>query len=485
MANYEQWKDYLRIIGKDNYPGVGSEIGAIASVPASLGITKPETELSEPVVTPMSTEGKQQMESQSIFRNLIPAPKQTKEEELQNLVGKGVQIGTEAGLQFGKSESKEQPQRSLASIINDEQIKKEPTLSEILNFGKNDLASQQALQQAIQERNDRQLIANLGSAFNTISGGLAKTGPVDNSFYDKLGKQAEQYITDYEKQVEFQKQDHNSAYSKGLRDYFKTKLGIDVKGDASAVDLEKIMPFAVREFEAREERAQRKQQQDLDRKQRAADRAEDRKLRETLANAAAGKKEDIVESKAKQKLDTDTRLLRKEIFSGPGAKAYNNYLNSDRAAKSIEQFMKNPTGYSDYATLMGGLKALQGDESVVREAEIRLGMDAGSFQDKVLNRIEKLKSGKSLQPEQRKAVLEAVKILKDITKSQFLQTASPQLTQAERMGIPRDELISNLLDAPENTPAPKQVIKKGYNPKTNQTQLIYSDGSKEIVDGKR
>ena len=31
----------------------------------------------------------------------------------------------------------------------------------------------------------------------------------------------------------------------------------------------------------------------------------------------------------------------------------------------------------------------------------------------------------------------------------------------------------------------KTVVKKGYNPKTNQTQLIYSDGSKEIVDGKR
>lgn len=31
----------------------------------------------------------------------------------------------------------------------------------------------------------------------------------------------------------------------------------------------------------------------------------------------------------------------------------------------------------------------------------------------------------------------------------------------------------------------KTVVKKGYNSKTNQTQLIYSDGSKEIVNGKR
>jgi len=31
----------------------------------------------------------------------------------------------------------------------------------------------------------------------------------------------------------------------------------------------------------------------------------------------------------------------------------------------------------------------------------------------------------------------------------------------------------------------KTVVKRGYNSKTNQTQLIYSDGSKEIVNGKR
>ena len=36
-----------------------------------------------------------------------------------------------------------------------------------------------------------------------------------------------------------------------------------------------------------------------------------------------------------------------------------------------------------------------------------------------------------------------------------------------------------------SAPSGKQVIKKGYNVKTNQTQLIYSDGSKEVVDGRQ
>lgn len=409
-----------------------------------------------PQTTP---EFRKEIEQNSIFRNLSTPSIPTKEQELSNLIGKGAQIGTEAGLQFGKTQQSEEPRRTLASIINPSQDKKETSLSELLNFGKNDLASQEKLKQAIDERNSRQLIANLASAASTVGGGLAQTGPIDNSAFDRLSKQAEQSVTDYEKQVEFQKNDPNSAYSQGLRDYFKTKLGIEVRGDASAVDLEKLMPFAVREFEAKEERALRKEQRELDRIQRAEDRAEDRKLRQALAETTSDKKLEAGEQKAKDKLTTNTRLIRKEIMSGPSGKAYNNYLNADRASKSIEQFMKNPSGYSDYATLMGGLKALQGDDSVVREAEIRLGMNAASLQDKVLNQIERLRSGKALQKGQRENILNSVKTLADITKGQFLQAASPQLAQAEELGIPREQLIDSVLEKPQNNDKTKEKIK--------------------------
>lgn len=43
---------------------------------------------------------------------------------------------------------------------------------------------------------------------------------------------------------------------------------------------------------------------------------------------------------------------------------------------------------------------------------------------------------------------------------------------------------SNSASSKKTTPQ-KTVVKKGYNSKTNQTQLIYSDGTKEIVNGKR
>lgn len=45
--------------------------------------------------------------------------------------------------------------------------------------------------------------------------------------------------------------------------------------------------------------------------------------------------------------------------------------------------------------------------------------------------------------------------------------------------------VKNPAKKSEVKPSGKTVVKKGYNKNTNQTQLIYSDGSKEIVNGKQ
>jgi len=57
------------------------------------------------------------------------------------------------------------------------------------------------------------------------------------------------------------------------------------------------------------------------------------------------------------------------------------------------------------------------------------------------------------------------------------------------MGIPEAQALSYFdPDAPVFDPTAKgekTLVTKGYNKKTNKTQLIYSDGSKEIVEGKQ
>lgn len=53
-----------------------------------------------------------------------------------------------------------------------------------------------------------------------------------------------------------------------------------------------------------------------------------------------------------------------------------------------------------------------------------------------------------------------------------------------KMDQPISKKVPKSTTSPE-VPSKKQLIKKGYNSKTNQTQLIYSDGSKETVDGRQ
>jgi len=56
-------------------------------------------------------------------------------------------------------------------------------------------------------------------------------------------------------------------------------------------------------------------------------------------------------------------------------------------------------------------------------------------------------------------------------------TPRQQEVMAGKTGTPNKAL--------RTLPPGKTVVKKGYNPKTNQTQFVYSDGTKKVVDGQQ
>jgi len=122
----------------------------------------------------------------------------------------------------------------------------------------------------------------------------------------------------------------------------------------------------------------------------------------SAASAASLAKIEASKEKNEDEKKIFTRQLRTELSNKEYGKLLSNYNTSKRAADAIHQYAKKPTGYSDYASLTNTLKALQGDQSVVKEAELRLGKDAASFFDKINNYIDQAASGKSLQPSQRK-----------------------------------------------------------------------------------
>ena len=276
------------------------------------------------------------------------------------------------------------------------------------------LGTDENLKAALNERDRLNKIANIsaiGNDFFKNATGLDQK----NSLIDELRKKGDRGVKDLQDRVENQKNDPQSTMSKAYRAQFES-IGIKFKGTPSAADLEKQFPIAAVRYNAEENRKARKD--------------------EMVMKAAT-----MTEEKQKVRTERNDRFiqgLRKEATSGQAGKAYENYAIAERMSESIAEFSKDPSGYSDYGTLMGGLKALQGDSSVVKEAEIRLGMNAASLTDRIKNWNDQLISGNSLQDSQRKEMIRVTKILSETARKQYSNTVEPIRQQAEQLGINPD-----------------------------------------------
>lgn len=160
------------------------------------------------------------------------------------------------------------------------------------------------------------------------------------------------------------------------------------------------------------------------------------------AKLLAQGKLDAKSDKDEEKKDKFTQSLRKEISTGALKTVYSNVMNSKRAERLIQDAIDNPNGFKDFGVLMGTLRALQGDDSVIKDAERKAGEDVGSILDKISVRVKKLKNGESLTDDQRHMLLQAAKPLIDAANDQAKVAFEPLFTQADEMGIPREKLIS-------------------------------------------
>jgi len=291
------------------------------------------------------------------------------------------------------------------------------------------------LMSAQQSDNQLRFVNNLLRAGTTIGAAIAGVKP-DYSGVDALEKQISgtSQVKDLMKTEAAQRQlddekalrDPNSSVSKNLRDLL-VKAGYPTDKNISAKNL-KDMGVNIYNL--------------LGQRQAA----------EIAANArteARGLNEDDRQKRFVQS-------LRKELVTGAIGKQYSNYLQSERIGSALVKFRENPSGYKDYATLMGGLKALQGDESVVREAEVRMGRQAASLIDTAINSVEKLRTGKMLTDRQRGQMIETIQILSDIGRESFLNSAAPILEQADREGIDKGLILPTSLMSEKKTDIPEK-----------------------------
>jgi hypothetical protein len=158
--------------------------------------------------------------------------------------------------------------------------------------------------------------------------------------------------------------------------------------------------------------------------------------RRILAKSAEGSRTDAKNQAA-------IASLRSETKAGQNGKLYENLQNAQRGQDAVSQFASNPNGYKDYGTLMLALKTLQGDASVVREAELRQGVNATDTISKAENAIQRAVNGKSLQPEQRQQILEAFKILGGVAKDQYTRATRPIYSQAKSRNLPLHEIFDD------------------------------------------
>lgn len=145
-----------------------------------------------------------------------------------------------------------------------------------------------------------------------IAGGNAAQFKPDYSMSEAAIRDNDKYITDLQERKKAEGTDSNSGYSKGLRDWAKQSYGIDLKG-ASAEQVEKIAPYLSKQYEAEQERQNKKsllEEKNKERQYEASERSKDRGIK--LAEMAQSA-QDRQDAKNAARYDTDFRRLGEKL----------------------------------------------------------------------------------------------------------------------------------------------------------------------------
>lgn len=129
--------------------------------------------------------------------------------------------------------------------------------------------SSELFRQAQQRDNEAQDIADWLKIGNQIGGGFAMQSSEDiaqrNKIADAIGASGQRNVKQLTQQIEFEKQDPSSSYSKKARQFLKDKFNIDLPEDISVAQLDAtFMGPALKSFEATEKRKAEALQHTLD-----------------------------------------------------------------------------------------------------------------------------------------------------------------------------------------------------------------------------
>lgn len=265
-----------------------------------------------------------------------------------------------------------------------------------IDFGENSIQSLDNLRDAQEKSNLNRLIANLGSASSQIGAGVAGLGAntvikPDTSGFENLLKSSDTPVEQYKSQREQEKYDPNSPQSKGMRDLLRNQFGINVKGQASFADMEKLYPQFVNMYNAEEARKARK---------------------EMLQLSLAQRKDSAIEANT-NKAKTQVSALDEKFIKNVNAldqKEKEAMTQIDNAVALAAEAVKNPTAAVNLAR--GVIKAVEGPAARVSDKDVVTALRAGGLPEQSIALLQQMESGTITRSQEKdvKALMQQMQI---------------------------------------------------------------------------
>lgn len=343
-----------------------------------------------------------------------------------------------------------------------------------------------------------EFVNRIGKSMDIASAGIARTDPSGQKMYDDAINRSGEVVKNYQDQLANEKFDPKSPQSTAFRKYMKSIGAKNLGDNVSAADGEKLYPMIFKGFELEETRKSHA----ADVKYHADTLAESKRQHDEIMklakNQAQSAKEEAHDNDAFTKLTSKVNENMASSRSSFGRNA-----NVVRAAGALKQLIQDTPNMSDWTEaqinefsknldgmLSNGAGTVSGMKGFIPHSFMG---DLKKFGSKVLNRPLGMDQARFAQN-----LMNMVNAEETFAKKNVLDTKGDLLSGADylaqkypdkwnrafgAMGLDA-ETILNRGKPPAKATAGKTITRKGYNPTTNQTQLIYSDNSSEIKDGK-
>lgn len=271
-----------------------------------------------------------------------------------------------------------------------------------------------ALRRAQLAYNDATFVNQLGKAGELIGSGISGAKPVAQELFDQNIAQSGQGLKNFKDLQAQEADDPKSAQSVQARELLSQALGRKVPEGLSYSQALKMFPSLA----------------SLERAKQAAE------IRKELAG-----------QKMEQQKTTDLGKFEKEIAGKiSGSQQYKDYQKLASNSKQLDEFIKNPTGYSDIASIYNFMKTID-PRSTVRESEYAIASKAGGLIQRVQNFMSKIQDGTQLTKEQRKDLANLASMMTTGSKENVINMAKGYVNQAKDRGAKLENILPGDISA--------------------------------------